>query len=66
MPSVEKVKLKVATEDVTAIFSKGVEITVDDGVETDVLLKGHGLQRCIIFSLLQALILNERNQLGQF
>lgn len=63
MPSVEKVKLKVVTEDVTAIFSKGVEITVDDGVETDVLLKGHGLQRCIIFSLLQALILNERNQL---
>ncbi len=63
MPSVEKVKLKVATEDVTTIFSKGVEITVDDGVETDVLLKGHGLQRCIIFSLLQALILNERNQL---
>ena len=63
MPSVEKVKLKVATEDITTIFSKGVEITVDDGVETDVLLKGHGLQRCIIFSLLQALILNERNQL---
>lgn len=63
MPSVEKVKLKVVTEDVTAIFSKGVEILVDDGVETDVLLKGHGLQRCIIFSLLQALILNERNQL---
>lgn len=63
MPSVEKIKLKVATEDVTTIFSKGVEITVDDGVETDVLLKGHGLQRCIIFSLLQALILNERNQL---
>lgn len=63
MPSVEKVKLRVVTEDVTTIFSKGVEITVDDGVETDVLLKGHGLQRCIIFSLLQALILNERNQL---
>jgi putative ATP-dependent endonuclease of OLD family len=63
MPSVEKVKLKVVTEDVTTIFSKGVEIRVDDGVETDVLLKGHGLQRCIIFSLLQALILNERNQL---
>lgn len=63
MPSVEKVKLKVVTEDIATIFSKGVEITVDDGVETDVLLKGHGLQRCIIFSLLQALILNERNQL---
>lgn len=63
MPSVEKVKLKVVTEDVKTIFSKGVELTVDDGVETDVLLKGHGLQRCIIFSLLQALILNERKQL---
>jgi predicted ATP-dependent endonuclease of OLD family len=63
MPSVEKVKLKVITEDVKTIFSKGVELTVDDGVETDVLLKGHGLQRCIIFSLLQALILNERKQL---
>lgn len=63
MPSVNRVKLKVATEDITTIFSKGVEITIDDGVETDVLLKGHGLQRCIIFSLLQALILNERSQL---
>lgn len=63
MPSVEKVKLKVVTEDIRTIFSKGVELKVDDGVETDVLLKGHGLQRCIIFSLLQALILNERKKL---
>lgn len=63
MPSVEQVRLKVTTEDIKTIFSKGVELSVDDGVETDVLLKGHGLQRCIIFSLLQALILNERNQL---
>jgi putative ATP-dependent endonuclease of OLD family len=63
MPSVEKVILKVKTEDITTIFSKGVEITVNDGVETDVLMKGHGLQRCIIFSLLHALILDERNQL---
>ena len=63
MPSIEKIRLKVITEDVKTIFSKGVELTVDDGVETDVLLKGHGLQRCILFSLLQALILNERKQL---
>lgn len=63
MPSVQKVKLKVLTEDVKSIFSKGVELSVDDGVETDVLLKGHGLQRCIIFSLLQTLIYNERNKL---
>jgi putative ATP-dependent endonuclease of the OLD family len=63
MPSVEKVSLKVFTEDVKAIFSKGVELTIDDGIETDVLLKGHGLQRCIVFSLIQTLILNERNEL---
>lgn len=63
MPSVENVKLRVILEDIKTIFSKGVELTVDDGVETDVLAKGHGLQRCIIFSLLQALILNERRQL---
>ena len=63
MPSVEKIKLKVITEDIKAIFSRGVELSVDDGVDTDVLLKGHGLQRCIIFSLLQTLILNERGTL---
>ncbi len=32
-------------------------------MQTDVLAKGHGLQRCIVFTLLQTLILNERNQL---
>jgi putative ATP-dependent endonuclease of the OLD family len=63
MPSVEKVTLRVLTEDVKAIFSRGVEMTIDDGIETDVVLKGHGLQRCIVFSLIQTLILNERNEL---
>jgi putative ATP-dependent endonuclease of the OLD family len=63
MPSVEKVKLSVVLESVSDMFSKGVELKVDDGVETDVLAKGHGLQRCVIFSLLHALILNERRQL---
>lgn len=63
MPSVEKVTLRVLTEDVKTIFSRGVELTIDDGIETDVLLKGHGLQRCIVFTLIQTLILNERNEL---
>ncbi len=63
MPSVKKVSLKVLTDDVKTIFSKGVELTIDDGIETDVLLKGHGLQRCIVFTLIQTLILNERNEL---
>lgn len=63
MPSVEKVRLRVLSDDVKSIFARGVELSVDDGTDTDVLLKGHGLQRCIVFSLIQALILNERNQL---
>lgn len=63
MPSVEGIKLRVLTEDIKDIFTRGVEMTVDDGVETDVLKKGNGLQRCIIFSLLNTLIMNERNLL---
>lgn len=63
IPDVNKVNLKIVLEDLKTIFSKGVELTIDDGVDTDVLLKGHGLQRCIVFSLLQALILNNRNKL---
>ena len=39
------------------------EMSVDDGVETDVLAKGHGLQRCIVFTLMQALIMNYRDDL---
>lgn len=61
MPSVRKIKISVETEEIKEIFSKGINMTVDDGVLTNVVLKGHGLQRCIIFSLLQALILNQRN-----
>src|SRR5208283_4024743 len=38
------------------IFSKGVNIKVDDGVLTYVLDKGHGMQRSIVFALLQMLI----------
>ncbi len=63
MPSVEKVSLRVVAEDIKSIFSRGIALTIDDGTDTDVLLKGHGLQRCIVFSLIQALILNERNKL---
>lgn len=63
MPSVTGVSLTVEIEDVKDIFSAGVSLSVNDGVDTDVLAKGHGLQRCIVFTLLQTFILNERNQL---
>ncbi len=63
MPSVTGVSLAVEIGEVEELFSAGVSLSVNDGVDTDVLAKGHGLQRCIVFTLLQTLILNERNQL---
>lgn len=63
MPSVKGVSLAVEVQNLADLFSAGVSLAVDDGVKTDVLAKGHGLQRCIVFTLLHTLILNERNQL---
>lgn len=64
MPSVMGVKLGVDVDTSKDIFSKGVSIKVDDGVLTDVIDKGHGLQRSLIFSLLQMLI-NSGRMAGQ-
>jgi len=63
MPSVKGVSLSIIIDEIKDMFSRGVSISIDDGIETDVLDKGHGLQRCIVFTLLQTLIMNERNQL---
>lgn len=63
MPSVESVSLSVEVEEIKELFAAGVSLSVNDGIVTDVLAKGHGLQRCVVFTLLQTLILNERNQL---
>ena len=56
MPSVNAVSLSVEIDPPKDIFSKGIAIRVDDGVMTDVLDKGNGLQRTLIFALLQLLI----------
>jgi len=63
MPSVKGISLSIIIDEIKDMFSRGVSISIDDGIETDVLDKGHGLQRCIVFTLLQTLIMNERNQL---
>ena len=63
MPSVAGVSMSVEVSDIKDMFSGGISLAVNDGVETDVLAKGHGLQRCIVFTLLQTLIMNEREQL---
>ena len=62
MPSVCGVQLAVEVEESKEIFSKGVTIKVDDGVLTDVLAKGHGMQRSIVFALLQMLIKSGQQQ----
>lgn len=56
MPSVASVSLEVQVEASKDIFARGVTIRIDDGVLTDVLDKGHGMQRSVVFSLLQMLI----------
>jgi len=63
MPSVKAISLSVKVDEAKDIFSSGISIAVDDGVETDVLAKGHGLQRCLVFTLLQTLIMSQREQL---
>ena len=63
MPSVSGISLEVNIDEIKDIFSSGISLSVNDGVETDVLAKGHGLQRCVVFTLLQTLIMNEREQL---
>lgn len=56
MPTVQSISLGVDVDTSRDIFSKGVSIKIDDGVLTDVLDKGNGMQRSLIFSLLQMLI----------
>ena len=63
MPSVCGIQISVDIEEIRDIFSRGVSIKVDDGKLTDVLMKGHGLQRMVVFGLLQALIMNQRGEL---
>lgn len=55
--------LTVVLEEMKDFFSRGVILKVDDGILNDVLDKGHGLQRAIIFSLLQALIKHDAGKL---
>jgi len=63
MPSVMGISISVEVDDIKDMFSGGIALAVNDGIVTDVLAKDHGLQRCIVFTLLQTLIMNEREQL---
>lgn len=56
MPTVTSVRLNVIVDESKDLFAKGVNLQVDDGVLTEVLDKGHGMQRSMVFALLQMLI----------
>ncbi len=62
MPTAESISLGVEVEPTREIFSKGVSIKINDGVLTDVLDKGHGMQRSLVFALLQMLIESTRGE----
>lgn len=47
MPSVKAVELSVDVEESRELFSRGVNLQVNDGVLTSVMDKGHGLQRSV-------------------
>ncbi len=63
MPTVESVQLEVLVEEPKDFFARGVGLQINDGVLTDVLAKGHGLQRSVVFGLLQTLIASQRDEL---
>lgn len=56
MPEVQSVSLNVEIDTSRDIFARGVNIKIDDGVLTEVVDKGHGMQRSLVFALLQMLI----------
>lgn len=63
IPGIQSVQLRVDIEEPKDLFSRGVSLKIDDGVMTEVIEKGHGMQRCVIFGLLNTLIRSQRNQL---
>lgn len=47
-------ELKIVPPDLDKIVQSGIEVWVDDGVKLPADVKGHGLQRAIIFGLIRA------------
>lgn len=48
-----RAKLGVNFPNFVDVVSRSLNLTLDDGIETDVEFKGHGLQRSVIFALLR-------------
>lgn len=61
MPAVTSVEISVEVEGSRELFTRGVGLRIDDGVLTNVTDKGHGLQRSVVFGLLQVLIEHQKD-----
>lgn len=49
-----KIDIQITAPNVDDIFRVGANVSVDDGIKTDIARKGHGLQRALIFALIKA------------
>jgi predicted ATP-dependent endonuclease of OLD family len=49
-----KIDIQITAPNVDDIFRVGANVSVDDGIKTDITRKGHGLQRALIFALIKA------------
>lgn len=49
-----KVSIEVAPPDIEQVFELGTRLHLDDGIKTPAEMKGHGLQRAVLFALLRA------------
>ncbi len=48
------INIEITPPDIDEVLKVGTSVWVNDGVPTDVIRKGHGLQRALIFALLKA------------
>ena len=51
MPSTRDVKIQVSVPEVPDLVQGGTNLVIDDGIETTVGSKGHGLQRALILAM---------------
>jgi predicted ATP-dependent endonuclease of OLD family len=49
-----KIDIHISPPNVDDIFRVGANVSIDDGIKTDITRKGHGLQRALIFALIKA------------
>ena len=49
-----KIDIQISPPNVDDIFRVGANVSIDDGIKTDITRKGHGLQRALIFALIKA------------